>query len=297
MEFRPRVWPGVVVGGGIVALLAGLAVLLARRMLEQPVSLVSFVVGLVVLGLLLGAALFLYWTAGCASLRYHLDRNRLAIRWGFSSYLVPLSAVVATLPGTQGGKRRAFRGVSWPGHHVGRALVDDLGEVVFLSTHLWSGELRYIVTSSLAYAISVPNPQRFLRELHRCQTLGPSEAVAPSAQRPAWLDLPLWHDRIVHGLLALGLVANAALFAYLCYAFPSLPELLPLRFTAEGVVEQIGLRSYVLMLPAVSLAVLVVNAVLGAILYARERIGTYLCLGAAVLVQGLVGVAIVRIAG
>lgn len=297
MEFRPRVWPGVALGSLVAALLLGLAALLARRLTEQPVSLVSFAGGLVVVALLLVAGLCLYWTAGCARLRYHLDRNRLAIRWGFSTYVVPVSAISSLLPGTGLRQRGKFRGVSWPGHHAGQAAVEGVGETVFLSAHLRSRELLYLVTPSLAYAISLPDPQRFAVELRLRQLLGPSETVVLSTEHPRWLDLPLWRDGFAHALLALGLLSNAAVYAYLCYMFPSLPELLPLHFTAQGVVEQVGVRSSVLLLPTVALGVLLGNAVLGAILSTRERVGAYLCLGAAVLVQGLMGAAIIRIVG
>lgn len=297
MEFRPRIWPGVTVGALGTLLLVGLAALLLRRVVDQPVSLVSFVAGLLVLGLLLGTSLFLYWTLGCARLRYHLDRNRLAIRWGWSTYLVPLSAITAVLPGTSVTRRGPFHGVSWVGHHAGYAAVQGVGNTVFLSAHLLTSELLYVVTPSLAYAVSVPDPQRFALELRLRQLLGPSETVVLSSERPSWYDLPVWRDGVAYGLLVLGVLSNALLFAYLCYAFPSLPDLLPLRFTTEGVVEQIGLRTEVLLLPAVSLAVLLANAALGAFLYNRERVGTYLCLGAGVLVQGLTGAAIVRIVG
>lgn len=297
MEFRPRVWPGTLIGATGVAALIALSVLLVWRIASQPVSLVSFVAGLVVAGMLAGAVLFSYWTLGCVRLRYHIDHNRLALRWGWNTHFVPLSSIATILPGARATAQGSVEGISWPGHYAGRAEVEGVGETVFLSAHLSPLELLYIVTPTLAYAISVPDPQRFSVELRLRQMGGSNETFELSSERPSWYDLALLRDWIAFGLLVLGLLTNIALFAYICYAFPSLPELLPLRYSPLGVVEQIGLRSHVFTLPLVSLVLLTANTVLGAILYSRERVGAYLCLGSGVLIQGLMGAAIIRIVG
>ena len=99
---------------------------------------------------------------------------------------------------------------------------------------------------------------------------------------------PLSHlrdDRLLLLLLVSGIAANIFLFAYLGWHYQSLPQFLPLHYTALGEVDRIGTKSEVFKLPAIGLIVLGANASFGLLVYGRERTLAYLLLGAAILEQ------------
>src|SRR3989304_1455233 len=47
-------------------------------------------------------ALYAYWTWGCRSLRYVVDRNSLSIRWGGLRQVVPLANIERPIPAGEG---------------------------------------------------------------------------------------------------------------------------------------------------------------------------------------------------
>ena len=85
------------------------------------------------------AALFAYWTWGCASLRYLVDRNALDIRWGGIHQIVPLAKIERLVPGEDTDNLQ-IEGINWAGHHIGRAQVDQIGDVLFYSGHRTPGD-------------------------------------------------------------------------------------------------------------------------------------------------------------
>ncbi|MFQ6014678.1 MAG: DUF1648 domain-containing protein [Anaerolineae bacterium] len=101
------------------------------------------------------------------------------------------------------------------------------------------------------------------------------------------VGLDLRADRLAQVLLALALVTNLALFGYLRWRYPTLPQTLPLHFDALGQPDYVSSRSEIFRLPTVGLLILVGNSILGLLLYARERLASHLLWGAALLVQFL----------
>lgn len=265
------------------------------RLLQTPVSISSFVLGAVGALSVLAAALFTYWTFNCWRLRYFLDDAKLVVRWGPVRHIVPLTLVERAFSGEEVERDPKIRGLNWVGYHVGSAKMASLGRVVFYSTHISPRELVYVVTPGLAYAISPSNPLGFLARLRELkQQLSPS-SVRPMAERWSVMRLPIWRDRYAQFIILLGLLVNAAMFAYVTYFFPSLPELLPMHFTVFGDVDLIGYRSEVLKLPAMAFVVFASNLALAVVLHARERVAAYISLVTAGFIQVVFWVATVRI--
>lgn len=107
----------------------------------------------------------------------------------------------------------------------------------------------------------------------------------------------LWHDHALQVLLALTLLANLALLGYLALRFESLPDLLPLHFDASGLPDRIEAKTGIFALPVIGLMVFVLNTALGVLLHRRERAATNLLAASALLVQVLMGLAAINIAG
>jgi uncharacterized membrane protein len=104
-------------------------------------------------------------------------------------------------------------------------------------------------------------------------------------------------DRLVHVLLALGLLLNLALFAYVGWRYRALPESLPLHFDILGQPDRLGVRSEIFKLPVMGLLLLVLNSLFGLAVHRWEKLGAYLLLGMTPVVQVLFWLAALNIMG
>ncbi len=105
-------------------------------------------------------------------------------------------------------------------------------------------------------------------------------------------------DRFLWALVIIALVVNLGLFAFLIIQFNSLPPLVPLHFDAGGDPDRIEPASALFSLPQIGMIVIAGNFALGALMYRRERLATYLLVGTAIAIQFLLwfaAIAIVRV--
>jgi hypothetical protein len=107
----------------------------------------------------------------------------------------------------------------------------------------------------------------------------------------------LRHDYALQALLILTLLVNFALIGFLILRYESLPDPLPLHFDASGLPDRIDAKSGILALPVIGLVVYGLNAVLGVFAYRRERAATVLLVIAAMVVQLLMWLATINVAG
>ena len=80
-------------------------------------------------------------------------------------------------------------------------------------------------------------------------------------------------NRLAHALLALGVLLNLALFAYIGWHYRALPESLPLHFDIMGQPDRFGVRSEIFKLPAIGLLLLVLNYLFGLAIQRWEKLG------------------------
>lgn len=295
MEWRIQPRLGNWVGGGIIAWLLLLDALMVWVATQLPVSGLTFVLGLLALATLPVVALVVYWLIGLNRAAYWLDRNALTIRWGVVQQIIPLSSIRQVLHGSEiAGKVRRFRGGRWPGYWVGHAQVDEVGTTLFYASGGLDLQL-VVVTPALAYAISPTDITGFVEAFEQRQKMGPTQEVAQASIRPEVLDWSLWSDRLAIGLLSAAVVACLLLFGYACLRFPDLAPRVALHFNAAGVPDRFGPRAQVFFLPMIGLLSLGANLVFGLPMYLRDRVGTYLLWGGALVVQAMVWVAAVGI--
>jgi uncharacterized membrane protein len=106
-------------------------------------------------------------------------------------------------------------------------------------------------------------------------------------------------DRYLWALVIVALIVNLGLFAYLILEFsrvpPTLPPLVPLHFDASGEPDRIEPRTALFSLPQIGLIVIVGNLALGALMYRREPLATYLLAGTAIVIQLLLWLATIQI--
>ncbi len=279
-ELHPPRSLGLLVGVVLTAWCFTFMALLLWRGLTQPVGLPAvgeYVAAAFFLGL---GSLFAYWTYGCLTLRYHLDRNGLAIRWGDVHQFIPMDRIQRLVPGRELPPPRVS-GVSWLGHHVGRAEVGELGEVIFYATHRTHEELLYVVTADETYAISMPDEARFAEDLQGHQRLGQVVSLPQVTERHAIAAQPFWQDPIAQ-LLALGsIIAFAVMLGYVFHAYPGLPRSIPFAFPALDGVTRVADKHGLLRIPITGVGLLLLSLGLGYMLHAWERaVGYLLFLGA-----------------
>ena len=281
-ELHPPRTIGVLIGGAIALWCFAFTGVLLWRGLTEPID-------LPVLGPYLAATfffglgcLFAYWTYGCLTLQYHLDRNGLTIRWGDIRQLIPMDRIERLVPGRELPPPKVT-GVSWLGHHVGHGKVGNLGDVIFYATHTTHEELLYVVTSDQSYAISVPDEVRFAEELQGHQKMGQVVSLPQVTERTALASLPFWHDPFAQ-LLALGsILAFAVTLGYVFQQYPGQPDSIPFSFTTLG----FGEKSELLSIPVTGIGLLAVNLALGFLLHAWDRAVGYLLFLAAIGAQAI----------
>jgi hypothetical protein len=261
--------------------------LINRGIRAQNITFLAFLMGLIVLLSLPLLLLLVYHLASWLTLRYHLDRNGVIVRWFGTEQIIPIRDIQRIVAGREfGGTVVRRRGLRWPGHERGDGMVPGIGRTRFLATRPLEEQL-VLVTPGRAYGVSPDDPEGFLSAFESRQALGPNRLLEQMVRRASWLTWPLWTDQTAWVLFGAAAVVNLGLFGYLCLRFPGLDFQLPLHFNELGQADRIGTKMELFALPIIGLIILGTNLILGLILYRRERAGSYLLWGAAAAVQAL----------
>jgi hypothetical protein len=295
VEQKPYAGSGLVFGLGIVVALTLLSIGLVVLAITEPISLLTIVRVLLVLANVLVTGMVLYGLTCLSSARYALDRNAVTIRWGGSGEVIPLTNVQAVSRAREQGPITHFRGLRWPGYHVGRGKIAGMGNVQVYCTAPAERQL-VITTSSGSFAISPENPDRFLDQFAAQRELGPSQSVEQISVRVSVAARDLVRDRVGLALLAVGGLLNLALFSLVVVRHDQLPRAVPLRYSG-GLPERYGSPADLLALAAVGLVAWIVDGLLGGIIYfrVRDRIAAHLLWGAAVGLQLLLLTAVANV--
>ncbi len=283
--FRPVNTLGSAYGGVVILFSAGIATLLLYKGITEDVALGQiFLFADAGLFLALGI-LYAYWTWGCRSLSYVIDRNSLSIRWGGLRQVVPLDKIDRLIPGDEV-ENPHIEGISWLGHHVGMAYVQSVGQVLFYSTHRTMREVLYIQTEGgTTYGISVQDPVVFAETIQSNQARGSLFDQRQAVHRWGVAAQSFWLDANARLLTAILLAAFFAVLGYTLYIYPGLAQSVPLRFPSlEGVVR-VSDKSALLDIPRSALGFLTVNIVLAVMLHSWERMVGYVLLLAGIAVQ------------
>lgn len=294
MNWYPDKRAGLLWGLGLLAVLVAVEASLLRSIVGAPVDMWLYLRALLFTAVLPLLAFLAYGYYGLANLTYRIERNGIAIRWGAGTDMVPRDEIVEIVPFAALCKRLTA-GIGWPGYRIGDAQVAGAGRVRLYTTRPPEQSLA-IRTRTRTYVISPANVEGFLADYRTRRQLGPIAQWAQERHLPRLFRLSIWRDRAA-GILALpALLLNLGLFGYLTARYASLPLRLVLSYDLQGMGDRIGARSEIFILPAVGLAIVLVNAALAAWLHRRERVLALLLLGNGPLVQALVWLAALRLA-
>ncbi|MBI2724380.1 MAG: hypothetical protein HYX50_04885 [Chloroflexi bacterium] len=287
MEFKPPRAVGSLVGGVLAAWCFAVAIALVVRGVTQDVAL--GVIALYVVATLFSflGLLFAYWTYSLGTLRYVLDRNALTITWGDVRQMVPVAQIERLVPGRELPNPH-IAGVSWLGHHVGRATIGGgIGDTLFYSTHRSPADLLYVVTPEQSYAISLQDEVAFAEAVQAQQRLGSLVAVPQVPDRLYLAAQPFWEDRTAQGLAIAAFATFFAMFAYVYQQYPGLDATIPLSFPQLHGVTRVASKQELLKLPMTGVGLLLLNLVLGFVAHSWERMVGYVLLIAAICAEGI----------
>ena len=299
MHYQPPRTLGLMMGGVLVSWALAVAVLLAVFARGRDTDLATVGAWTGAGGAAALAGLFAYWTMALASLRYTVDRNGLVIAWAGIRQVIPLQAIERLVPGTSLEVPKVH-GISWFGYHIGSAEIRRIGSVLFYSTHQAPEQVLYVMTSERNYAISVPDPAAFAREIQVRQDLGPTAEVSHHVERTLPALQGLSRDRRALVLLtacAALCVANAVLLGV---RYGALPEVLPYVFPPGDTQPLAGaaVRTRLVDVPRAAAVVFGLDVVLALLFALWDRVASYAVLIAGVGVQvallSALGVALVR---
>ena len=286
---------------GLVTLFAAIifgsvTVWLINLLAQQTDPLLIFRLAVSVLLALLLTGLALYGTIVAIKLRYDLSRNGLAIQWGLLQYRIPVDHIETIIPAQTVAEPARFWGLNLAGLRFGWGRLAGFSPLKFYAAAPLPDSLL-VVTLGRTYVISPRQPARFMQAWQSRQTLGPTQLWSARTQRTWPLNTPLLIDPLAWRLLGLAGLVWLALAGYLAFNFDLLPAALPVHFNAAGQTDRIAEKSALLVLPAAGLIALIVNALLGELVYTREKLAAYFLWGSTVVMQVCLWAALLTITG
>ena len=286
MFYQPPRALGLMVGAVLIALALGISALLVLGTLDQPFGLLTLGTSMVTVTCLGVAAVFGYWTYALAMLSYSLDRNGLVIRWGLTQQIIPLGAIDRLVPGTAVGVPRV-EGVSWMGYHVGRAEIQRIGDVLFYSTHQTPEQVLYVMTTERNYAISVPDPAAFARQIQVRQDLGPTAEVTHHVERSLSSVQGFWGDHTGRVLAIAAIGVCVVGWLALVFQYGALPETVHVFFPPSEIapLSDTNAKNILIAVPRAGSIVLAINLAAGVLMYAWDRTVARMVLGAGIVLQ------------
>jgi hypothetical protein len=288
VEGHPPRSPGVPLGYAIFVALLLLDGVFLYLLLNMPITILSFILGLATFLSLPALGFVAYWTAALSRARYLLGGDSLRIEWGPFLRELPLEQTEVVHSGETQPALSSFRGLRWPGYLLGRGNLDGDGEpgVAFFATRPPPAILIISAGSDL-YGLSPESQNEFRLGLESAIANAEPQPRHNVLKRDGWLAWPVWRDRAAVRLLLLAPVLNGLHFAALAAFFPGLPASVPLRMDGGGTVLLSGAPARLFLPPFFALFTWLFDAALGLLFYQRRRepVVAYLLWGAAVIVQ------------
>lgn len=270
MIFIPPRVRGLILGGLLLLLLAGITGLGLFQLASAPISPVIVVwVLMPLIGLPL-ALIVAYRLYGLFTARYSLDRDGFTLFWGQAMEQVPLSMVKSVAPPPESGQPLRPRfGLWWPGCVVGRAQPDQGPAVEFFATGL--GEHLVLVrTEAGSLAVSPPNPAAFIQAFVDATRMGSLEEIRPLRRRPDYFSTRMWNDLLARGLILAGVALDLLLLGFLAVRAPAIGGSVPFGFSPAGDPGPLVPPGRLLLLPLIAGLCWLGDLALGAWLYRRD---------------------------
>ncbi len=285
---------GQALGIAFTAVLIVLVILMLGLAIVNPVSILTFVLGLGAIVALVCAGFLAYWTWGLGHTSYTLDRNAIIIQWGAYERQVPLSAIQQVLTASDIKGLRLQSVLRWPGLWVGVGHAPELGPIYFYASRA-PERMIFVQTAERTYAISPTDREGFLTALSERREMGPTQDVEESEHHPVLFDWQGWHDPMIWGLFGSSVLLWILLLAVLTWRFPTLPLQIVLQTDTQGQPLLIANADRIFYLGFLGALFLLLNGGAGAIFYRRERMLARILWLGLLLLQSSVWIAMLSI--
>jgi len=275
---------GIVSGLAAGATIVAIDWILYLNLKQSPLDAGAFIMGMF---LLAGLAAFFAWSwhfYRLLSMRYLLDRNTLTLSLGWTRHVIPLDQIEYIMPPDERLEPNSFRGVLWPGYICGSIDLSKGDQATVVATEPFFRQL-IVVTPDKSYTISPRDTEAFLATLAVEQRLGPIHPAKQVTLHRGIAAWPIWQNQPLWLAMILAIIVNMALWAYLAFHFPDLPNRIALHFDASGQPDRIAGKTRIFVLSIIGAASIAVNGPLAILLHRIERILSYFLVGNALLIQ------------
>lgn len=197
------------------------------------------------------------------NMQYHLNRERLFLRWGLRSEAVPIYKIEWVRPANESGFELPLPVMRIPGIVVGKRVVEGLGRVEYLVTEV--DKMILIVTGEKTFAISPAEPAAFTAAFNRITELGSLESFQHESITPAFLLSKIWTDKTAKLLILLSFLSTVALTLMTVFIIERNQNVT--WFDGSSVpAERLGL------LPIVSILTWSMDIIVGGFIYLRQQV-------------------------
>ncbi len=296
MVWRPNKIVGVVIGMIMLIIILGTALFLTLSSLQQEPGLSAFATSLLALAAFILLGLWTYWYGGLWQLSYTLSQNALTIDTGSTRHVIPLDTIKAVITGDNVRQKEGFRGIGWPGYLLGSIELESLGELTVCGTEPLEHQV-ILVTERGVYGISPANPQHFVADLQFKREIGVSEHTIEIHQRTGIAAREIWSDGTFRSLVIASILINLVLTALLSLNFANIPARVTLLSTFSNINGTIISRESLFLLPRIGTLLVLVNTVIGLFIHSTRRFGSHIAATTSVIVQVPLLIALLRIMG
>ncbi|MFN0071713.1 MAG: PH domain-containing protein [Chloroflexota bacterium] len=230
---------------------------------------------------------------GYFTLRYSLEPDALVITWLDREERVPYGQIDGILGGGRLGPLRV-RGLDLPGYRVGVSRSRALGSIRIYATSGRPDDIILVLTGTTSYALSPSSINEFRQQLiESAEASVPEHEAKRAALRPGLQAVP--RDAVMLGAGIVSLLIVATMIAWIMARFASLPDVMPIHFDALANPNFIAPKADVFRFPAVGGGILLINAVIGAVVYGNERGVARLLAVSTIVIELVTLVAVIRV--
>jgi hypothetical protein len=224
----------------------------------------------------------IYRTWAAFTLEYWVDRNAITVRWADVRQTIPLASLQQVITGSD--KPATTSWLDWPAIFL-RLGQPGRGSLSSLAS-LPATDCLVLDAGEAAFAVSPHANDEFIDAIQERLAKGPVANVALRCERGIDPARVVNADRVGLALIALGLVGGVVLFGALMIRYPGLPDVLPFRYSAQGIPLQVREKQALFLIPAIGILAWAVNSVWGTVMAARnQKPGAYLLWGGTIVVQ------------
>ena len=241
--------------------------------------------------LFIGSAIFLiplliYRLSYLQNSVYILERDSLRLQWGLRVEVIPTRTILWVQRAEDLAEPIHYPLFRWPGSVLGTRKLSGDTPVEFMASG--STKLVLIATYEKVFAISPPDPEKFLEAYQRLTEMGSIGESVHKSEHPTALLSTIWNTPTSRSLIIISVFLSVVLFMWIVLVTPTRQEFsLVFSQGTETTVNITGVR--LIIIPLFNTFFLLVNIFFGILLFRKEkyRVLAHILWGNSILVTSL----------